>query len=170
MDAGEVISLISLALTTLVAITVPYLAFQFAMRQEKVRWLREQRAQFYVDLLAEAYAEQQYLDYELADSETRERMARYFTDLRLPPAERARLGARGNVYGSSEVNRLFNRMQAIGFNALLPEAGRPEDPLTWKVRMAGALEDLQTAIQAELGTKIPLERTKDRPSEVRGPG
>lgn len=153
MDAGEKIALFSLIVTTIVAVVVPFLAFQFAVRQEKVRWLREQRAQYYVDLLTEAYAEKQHLEYEMADEETRQYMRAHYVDLRLPPAERAKLGARGNVFGAAEVNRAFNRIQTVAFRSMFgPGAGVP-DPITTRMRLATALEDLQAAIQKDLGTE-----------------
>lgn len=164
MDASEKIALVSLAITTIVAVVVPFLAFQFAVRQEKVRWLREQRAQYYVDLLAEAYAEKQHLEYELADEETREHMSANYVDLRLPQAERAKLGARGNVLGAAAVNRAFNRIQAIAFQSTLsPHAGLV-DPITRRMRLEGALEDLQAAIQKDLGTEHDvLPASENRP-------
>ena len=89
----------------------------------RARWLREQRAQLYVDLLTEAYAEQQHFEYTTADDESRERMREYFVDLRLPPLERARLGARGTIFASRAVNQAFNRLGREGFWALLKSRG-----------------------------------------------
>jgi hypothetical protein len=152
MDTGDVITLVSLAITTIVAVVIPYLAFRFALQQEKTRWLREQRAQFYVDLLAEAYAEQAHLEYEISDDETRERMRSYYVDLRLPPAERAKLGARGNVLGTSTVNEAFNDLQTIALQALLSPSRTGGDLIAVRVKIEGALERLQMAIQQDLGT------------------
>jgi len=77
--------------------------------------MREQRAAVYVDLLTEAYAEQQSLELDMADDETRKRMRTRTPDLRLAPLERARLGVRASMYGSKSVNRLFNRLPAEMF-------------------------------------------------------
>jgi hypothetical protein len=102
MEAETVIALLSAGLAAIVAVSVPWMTFRLALRQDQVRWLREQRAQLYVDLLTEAYAEQQYFEYEIADDDTRERMRGHFVDLRLPPMERARLGARGTIFASQK--------------------------------------------------------------------
>src|ERR1700750_1672316 len=98
MHAETVIALISTGLAAIIAVVVPWMAFRLALRQDQARWLREQRAQLYVDMLTEAYAEQQYFQNATADDETRERMREHFTDLRLAPVERARLGARGTIF------------------------------------------------------------------------
>ena len=70
-------------------------------------------------MLTEAYAEKEWLEYAMADDETQERMRRYFHDLRLPPLERARLGARGTIFGSKTVNQLFNRLGGEAGRAML---------------------------------------------------
>src|SRR5215469_3817623 len=87
---------------SLLRLTVPWITFRLALRQDQIRWLREQRAQLSVDLLAEAHAEQKWLQYALADDGTRESLREHFaaTDTRLPPLEPARLGARGTSFGS----------------------------------------------------------------------
>jgi len=164
MDTGDVITLVSLAITTIVAVVIPYLAFRFAVQQEKTRWLREQRAQFYIDLMTEAYAEKEHLEYELADEETRERMRSYYVDLRLPPAERAKLGARGNVLGAREVNKAFNQIQAIAFQSLLPPSEPGDATITRRMRIDGAIEALQAAIQRDLGTDNAVLSAKPRQS------
>src|SRR6266545_8350407 len=151
MEAGTVVALLSAGLAAIIAVSVPVMTFRLALRQDQVRWLREQRAQLYVDLLTEAYAEQQYFDYEIADDETRERMRRYFVDLRLPPLERARLGARGTIFASRTVNQLFNRMQAEALDPMLKPIRHEGDRTAVRVRVAGTLEELQAAIRQELG-------------------
>lgn len=92
------------AIAAVIAVAVPWLTFRLALRQDRARWLREQRTQPYADLLTEAYAEQQYFEYDVADEETRERMREYFVDFRLPPTDRARLGARSAILASPTVN------------------------------------------------------------------
>jgi hypothetical protein len=120
MDAATVVALVSTGVAAVIAVVVPGMTFRFALRQDAARWLREQRAQLYIDMLTEAQAEQKWIEHTLADKTVQERMmAPYFTDTRLPPLERARLGARGAVYSSQTVNRLFNRLMAEGQQALL---------------------------------------------------
>jgi hypothetical protein len=118
MSAQTVVALVSVLVATIIAVAVPVMTFHLALRQDAIRWLRERRAELYVDLLAEAHAEQQYLEFATADEETRAAAQDHFTatDTRLPPLERARLGARGTIFASQTVNRLFNRMR--------PRAGR----------------------------------------------
>jgi hypothetical protein len=94
MDAGTWVALAAALLATVVAVVVPWATFRFAMRQDQVRWVREQRSELYVDILVEAYAEQEWLKLETARESLQERARKSFTDKRLPPVERARLGAR----------------------------------------------------------------------------
>jgi hypothetical protein len=158
MHAETVVALISAALAVIIAVTVPWMTFRLALRQDQARWLRGQRAELYVDLLTEAYAEMQYLEYELAEDGTRERMRQHFTDLRLPPQERARLGARGTIFASRTVNRLFNRLQGEALSATLTRQRTEGNRMISRVKVAGILDDLQDAVRRELGTdRILLE-------------
>jgi hypothetical protein len=157
-----VVALVSALFSATVAITVPALAFRFAIRQEQTRWLREQRAQLYVDLLTEAYAEQQRLEQELLADEDREAARGHFADLRLPQLERARLAAKANIVGSREVNRHFMDLQRIGFWSGF--AGHSEaDRLRTRVRAEEAVENLQKAIREELGSDFIALDGKPRP-------
>jgi hypothetical protein len=112
MHADTVVALVAAGLAAIIAITVPWMTFRLALRQDQTRWLRDQRAQIYVDLLTEADAECEYLAYVMALPETSATMRTIYTDVRLPPLERARLSARGTIFGSHAVNRLFNELQA----------------------------------------------------------
>jgi len=79
-------------------------------------------------------------------------MRKYFVDLRLPPLERARLGARGTILASRSVNRLFNRLQAEASTSLFITHPRHDgDRLVARVRVGRALDELQAAIRRELG-------------------
>jgi hypothetical protein len=75
------------------------MAYRLTLRQDEIRWLRERRAQIYVDLLTEAHAEQAYLAFITSSDHAREGMREVFaeTDTRLPPLESSRLGARASV-------------------------------------------------------------------------
>ena len=119
MDAGTWVALFAALLATVVAVVVPWATFRFAMRQDQVRWVREQRSELYADMLAEAYAEQEWLKFETAPAETQERARKSFTDMRLARAERARLGARGSILGSRPVNRLFNQVSGEALRLLM---------------------------------------------------
>lgn len=166
MDAAAVVAIISAATAALIAITVPFMAFRLALRQDQARWLRDRRADLYVDLLAEAQAESHYLEYALADDQTRHEAREFFnkTDTRLPPPERARLGARGTVFASQDVNRLFNELGAAISRALLtPRAGEAQAIVT-RVQAGSLLDQLQAAVRRELGADaITLEGPRQQP-------
>lgn len=164
MDAQTVVALISALLATIIAITVPAVTFRLALRQDAIRWLREQRTQLYVDLLAEAQAEQQYLEFATADEERREAARPQFTatDTRLPPLERARLGARGTIFASQTVNRLFNRLIAEGSRVLLNLDRLDPDVRQMRVRVlvGDILDELQAAVRHELGADYIQPKTE----------
>lgn len=86
---------------TAVAIVVPWLAFQYALRQDRQRWSRELRAQVYIDLLVEVTAERDWLARQLtlAEGLTPDDLSP-FEDHRLNDLDRLRLGARVFAYGS----------------------------------------------------------------------
>ncbi|MEV6871600.1 hypothetical protein [Amycolatopsis sp. NPDC051128] len=129
------------------------MSFRLALRQDHGRWLREQRAELYVDLLTEAYAEQQWIEMHMADEEVRERFGSHYTDLRLPPLERARLGVRATMYGSRTVNALFNRIPAEAFWGR-PLGSPPDDGdrIAMRVRVGAIGDALQDAIRREMRT------------------
>jgi hypothetical protein len=153
MSAADNVAIASACLAAFVAIWVPWLAFRYTLRQEQSRWLREQRAELYADLLTEGYAEQEFLLNELqAEAGMRSSST---ASLMLPPLERARLGARGTMYASQEVMRLFNKLERIHPNhtILRDRNTTPVNALqSARVAMTGAMEDLQAAIRKEMGT------------------
>jgi hypothetical protein len=120
-------------------VAVPVLGFWLTLRQDSVRWYREQRADLYVDLLVEADAERnmmlwQFTRREMAEIDGEheddrrgpsavdefERDTTAWPDTRLAPFERARLGARSNGFASTDVIRLFNDLQRVGMALLRP--------------------------------------------------
>jgi hypothetical protein len=66
----------SAVIAAIIVLTVPWFTFRLALRQDDRRWLREQRTELYVDLLTEAYAEEQYLQYTTTDPETQQHSGR----------------------------------------------------------------------------------------------
>lgn len=163
MHAETVIALISTGLAAIIAVVVPWMAFRLALSQDRARWLREQRAQLYVDLLTEAHAEQEYFHYAMAADEDRERLRKYWTDLRLAPLERARLGARGTIFASRTVNRLFTQVQAQGQAIMLEPRMDEGRRIVVRMRIAEALAKLEDAIRRELGAdRILLEPSPAR--------
>jgi hypothetical protein len=161
MDAGTWVALFAALLATVVAVVVPWATFRFAMRQDQVRWVREQRAELYVDMLAEAYAEQEWLKLETASAGIQERARKTFTDKRLAPVERARLGARGSILGSRPVNRLFNEVSGETLRLLLTsriENNPDAIQLLVDVRLGDLIDELREAIRRELGAdRVPLD-------------
>jgi hypothetical protein len=161
MHVDTVLTLVAACLAFVAAVFVPYMTFRLALRQDQTRWLRDQRAALYVDLLLEAHAEQEWFEYATADDDTRERMSMYFKDLRLPETERARLGARGTVFASSEVNARFNQLEGIMARSSLVRPGYESERSALRVRIDDAATALQTVIRDELGTDS-IALTADR--------
>jgi hypothetical protein len=150
MSAEAVIALVASGLAAIIAVVVPHMTFRLALRQDQARWLRDRRADTYVDLLTEAHAERQYFEHVIADEEVRARR-KDDADLRLPPLERARLGSRGTIFSSREVNVLFNRLEGVLSRESLVRPGDEHDRAATRVRVIGAFEELQDAIRRELG-------------------
>ncbi len=165
---------VSLLVSLLLVPFAAWAAYLSGVRQDSRRWLRERRAELYVDLLVEAFAEKQWAlsiltEREIADIEEdperrreaarewREEHDRLIPGVRMGPVERARLGARMDAYGTAEVARLFG---AIGRGLLLPLRGG-RSPSTFEVEES--FDTLQARIRQELGnrTQSPLFR---RPS------
>jgi len=151
MNSATWVALVAVA----VAVTIPWLTFRLAMRQDHVRWIREQRTELYVAMLAEAYAEREWLNLETAMPETQERVRPFFTDTRLPQAERAQLGARGSILGSRTVNRLSNQISALAFALLMDRTNPNPDPVVIRMQidfnLEGLIDELREAIRRELG-------------------
>jgi hypothetical protein len=147
-------------LSAAVAISVPWFAFRYALRQEHSRWLREQRSALYADMLVEALAEQQWCQYVMASESTQ--AISDFEDMRLPRLERARLGARGSSLGSKQVNRLFNEVGAvigrIHMTHTLAQIDRDTAQMQLRMEAGRAFERLEEGIRDELDADHPLAR------------
>jgi hypothetical protein len=148
-----VVALVAAILAAIIAVTVPLVTFRLALRQDAARWLRERRADLYVDLLTEAQAEQNWLENRLAEEDAREMMAPHFVDTRLPRLERARLGSRFAIYGSKTVNRLFGQLSAAGQRALLnlDQLDRDALQLRTRVEIGDIIDKLEETVRRELG-------------------
>lgn len=157
MSTENLTVLAAALVTAAVAITVPWCAFRYALRQEHVRWLREQRAVLYADMLVEALAERNWCQYAMSDEAT-QAIAPY-ENLRLPPLERARLGARGSSLGSREVNTCFNRVLAtvgqIHMAHALAQLDRDAAQMRLRVEGGRAFDLLEAAVRRELDTDRP---------------
>jgi hypothetical protein len=118
-------------------------------------------------LLTEAHAEQFYLAFVTSSDTAREQMREAFaaTDTRLPPLERARLGASGSVFGSPKVCGLYDLLMAEAWPVSLNPGRFRSDEARMRVlaRAAGILGELDAAVRRELGAdRIPLETRRPR--------
>ena len=131
------------------------MAYRLTLRQDAIRWLRERRAQLYVDLLTEAHAGQFYLGFVTSSDTAREQMREVFaeTDTRLPPLERTRLGANCSVFASPKVRGLYDLLFAEAWPVRLYPVRFRSDEARVRVlaRTAGILGELEAAVRRELG-------------------
>lgn len=147
------------------AVLVAVVGFWLALRQDERRWIREKRADLYIDVLAEGYAEQEYVldsltrveiaeiaDPDATDVEARrravadwERIADKIVHTQLPPDQRALLGARMTAFATPAVSSAFN---AIG--ACLPMTLATGQASGLKIKVRLAFDQLETVVQAEL--------------------
>ena len=88
------------------------MAYRLILLRDSIQWLRERRAQLYVDMLTQARAQQFYLSVITGSDTARMREVLAETDTRLPPLERARLGARCSVFASPKVRGLYEMLFA----------------------------------------------------------
>ena len=106
-------------------------------------------------MLLQARAEQFYLGFVTSSDMAREQMREVFaeTDARLPPVERARLGANGSVFASPEVRGLYERLFAESWPVEVNPGRFRTDEARLRVlaRTAGILGELEAAVRRELG-------------------
>jgi len=145
------------------------MAYQLNLRRDAIRWLRAHRAQLYVEMLLQARAEQFYLSFITSSDIAREGMREVLaeTDTRLPPLERALLGANGSVFASPEVRGLYERLFAEAWPVEVNPGRFRSDEARLEVlgRTAGILCELEAAIGRELGAdhggETPRRRAED---------
>lgn len=111
-------------------------------------------------MLTEAHAEQFYLAFVTSTDTAREQMREVFaeTDTRLPPLERARLGARGSVFATPRVRGLYELLMAEAWPVSVNPGRFRSDAARMRVlaRTAGILGELEAAVRRELGAdQIP---------------
>jgi hypothetical protein len=114
-------ALLSLVGIAAVAATIAVVGFWLALRQDVMRWSREKRTELYIDLLAEAHAQRQWMIQELTAIEVANATHRdqvvaecqehgAFGDARLPARERAILEARMMAYATPPVMLRFTAL------------------------------------------------------------
>ena len=115
-------------------------------------------------MLAQAYAERHYVTFATSSDSARELMRESFaaTDTRLPPLERARLGASGSAFASHEVHGLYDLLFAEAGPVTTNPARFRSDEARMQVmtRIAGILGDLEAAIRRELGADQIPQKTR----------
>ena len=130
------------------------------LRRDAILWLRERRAQVYVEMLTQAYAERYYVTFATSSDSARELMRESFaaTDTRLPPLERARLGASSSAFASHKVRGLYDLLMAEAWPVSVYPGRFRSDEARMQVlaRTAGILGELEVAVRRELGAdRIP---------------
>lgn len=181
VDVENIIAFGAALLAAVVAVVVPVWTFKRTLELESIKWVRDQRAQLYIDMLAEAYAEKQWFlgvmtrreivlieargdedDDEDDDEPRRPSRADDFPslpDLRMGPVERAKLGARGSVFASDEVSKAFNMFNAFLSRSTLILPKYEGEAHMAKVRADELFDALSAAIRNELGAgKLNLPR------------
>lgn len=172
VDVANIIALAAALLAAVVAVAVPVWTFKRTLELERIKWVRDQRAQLYIDMLAEAYAQQQwFLDLmtrreialiEAGDGDRGPSRADFppGPDLRLGPTERAKLGARGSVFASPDASKAFNAFNAaLGRNSLIPPKSDGEAHMA-KVQADQLFDALSDTIRRELGAGAALNLTQ----------
>lgn len=128
------------------ALLIALVGFWLALRQDGVRWSRERRAELSIDLMAEATAEENWLQHELTLLETDGEHGIRLPDTRLPPRERALLGAHGLAFASRDVIRMF---KTIGPHAW-PVTVSQQTASALKIEARLAFDDLEQQVRREL--------------------
>jgi len=106
-------------------------------------------------MLVQARAQQFYLGFITSSDAPRDHMREVFaeTDTRLPPLERARLGASGSVFASAEGARVYERLFAESWPVEVNPGRFRTDEARIRVlgRTARILGDLEEAVRRDLG-------------------
>jgi hypothetical protein len=114
-------------------------------------------------MLTQARAEQFYLSVVTGSDTARMREVFAETDTRLPPLERARLGARCSVFASPQVRGLYERLFAQAWPVEVYPGRFRSDEARMRVlgRTAGIVGELEAAIRHELGAdQIPPKTSR----------
>lgn len=182
MDAGNVVAAGAALLAAVVSIAIPVWTFKRTLQLDRIKWVRDQRAELYIDILTEAYAEKQwFLDemtaHEIAligvDGDDDERRPappatrdRRIPDLRLGPVERARLGSRQAIFAGEPVSRAYNAFNAELLRSSISRPRRDGDAQMAKVRAERLFADLEAAVRHEMSTtKLALPNPERPPAE-----
>jgi hypothetical protein len=169
MNPQTVVSLAAAIIAAVVAITVPRWTFKRTVEHDRSKWVRDKRAELYVDMVAEAYAEHQWFTEQMArleiamiEAEDDDRRGPQLTrghaflpDTRLEPKARALLGARGTAFASKEVTVAFNKLHGEMGRVTLPRPQSQVEVTRAKWKADELWEDFQQVVRRELGTEVP---------------
>lgn len=135
-----------------ITLTATALGFRLAVRQEQVRFAREQRAGLYLDLLTSVRLDVQMVWQEVNDPpRTKSGGRQVLTD-----AEHA-LRARVDLYGSGPVREMYDQFVSWRFRDA-PNLQERDYHLTEMATLAGRIREL---LRAEVGTE-PRGRFAER--------
>ena len=153
MDAEVAIPIVGLIVSACVAVGVPYLTFSHSRKLERVRLLGVERFRLYVDALTEAHAEMTWLEDRVYTTVyANEEMLPAPPDTRLPPKERARLGARMAAIAESPILLAWNRFDSLAMQYLLSTRTEADLP-RFRMEMNTAADALQTAVRDAMAEK-----------------
>lgn len=122
MTAQTWVALGASLLAGIVAVTVPLVTFRMSLRLDQLRWLRDERAKLYSDLIVEAVAE--YEPIRVAKSDPVR-----VKQLLSPPRERAQLGARLVIFASRPVRAAWSK-----YDEVISACREPEQSVTQPAR------------------------------------
>ena len=145
MTAQTWVALGASLLAGIVAVTVPLVTFRMSLRLDQLRWLRDERAKLYSDLIVEAVAEYESI-----------RLAKPNPDrvkeLLSPPRERAHLGARVMIFASGPVRAAWTKYDEV--ISTYPEPAKLTDKERAEAHRViyDHFEAMEAVIRQELGT------------------
>ncbi|WP_430497059.1 hypothetical protein ACQRWP_20775 [Micromonospora trifolii] len=149
MPAQSWVALMAAVIAATVAVTIPVWTFRNTIKQERQRWIRDQRGVLYIDILTEAQAELRWVT-----NEMKIRPDKSFVDMRTSRHDRARLGARISVFSTADIHSVFDAFQER--MAELQHVG-PEQPADIRIARLREAENtfsaLEEAIRTELETR-----------------
>jgi hypothetical protein len=157
MDPAVIVPIVSVVVSAVTAVLVPYLTFRHGRQLEAVRFFNAERARLYVDMLAEAHAERTWME---LDAHARVHGDDSFKfehpDTRLGPADRARLGAR-MVFAEQSVLTAWNRFNGeVARHSLIIRDD--DDLMAQRVAVATAFDKLESVTRAAAERAAPPSR------------
>ena len=145
MTAQTWVALGAALLAGIVAVTVPLVTFRMSLRLDQLRWLRDERAKLYSDLIVEAVAEYESIRVVKPDPNR-------LKELSSPPRERAQLGARVVIFASGPVRAAWTKYDEAILAYPDPEKLNDEERAEAQHAIYEHFEALEVVVRQELGT------------------